>query len=54
LFSASGGAAIYAQNPIQRAFRDVHAANAHYTLTWDVNGAIYGRVALGQPPEVSL
>ena len=54
LFSASGGSAIYAQNPIQRAFRDVHAANAHYTLTWDVNGAIYGRVALGLPPEVSL
>lgn len=54
LFSASGGGAIYAQNPIQRAFRDVHAANAHYTLTWDVNGAVYGRVALGLPPEVSL
>ncbi|MGH7047992.1 MAG: hypothetical protein ACREE2_16560, partial [Stellaceae bacterium] len=54
LFSASGGGAIYAQNPIQRAFRDVHAANAHYTLTWDVNGAIFGRVALGLPPEVSL
>ena len=54
LFSATGGSAIYARNPIQRAFRDVHAANAHYMLTWDVNGAIYGRVALGLPPEASL
>jgi 3-hydroxy-9,10-secoandrosta-1,3,5(10)-triene-9,17-dione monooxygenase len=54
LFSASGGGAIYARNPIQRAFRDVHAANAHYNLNWDVNGAIYGRVALGLPPDAPL
>jgi 3-hydroxy-9,10-secoandrosta-1,3,5(10)-triene-9,17-dione monooxygenase len=54
LFSATGGGAIYARNPIQRAFRDVHAANAHYNLNWDVNGAIYGRVALGRPPDAPL
>ncbi|HEY1299290.1 MAG TPA: hypothetical protein VGF07_02270 [Stellaceae bacterium] len=54
LFTASGGGAIYARNPIQRAFRDVHAANAHYTLNWDVNGAVYGRVALGLPPDAPL
>ena len=54
LFSASGGGAIYARNPIQRAFRDVHAANAHYNLNWDVNGAIYGRVALGLSPDAPL
>jgi 3-hydroxy-9,10-secoandrosta-1,3,5(10)-triene-9,17-dione monooxygenase len=54
LFSATGGGAIYARNPIQRAFRDVHAANAHYNLNWDVNGAIYGRVALGLPPDAPL
>src|SRR6266851_1392330 len=54
LFTATGGAAIYERNPIQRAFRDVHAANAHYVLTWDVNGAIYGRVALGLPPDAPL
>ena len=52
--TATGGGAIYARNPIQRAFRDVHAANAHYMLTWDVNGAIYGRVALGLPPDAPL
>ena len=54
LFSATGGGAIYARNPLQRAFRDVHAANAHYVLNWDINGAMYGRVALGLPPDATL
>jgi 3-hydroxy-9,10-secoandrosta-1,3,5(10)-triene-9,17-dione monooxygenase len=54
LFTATGGGAIYERNPIQRAFRDVHAANAHYVLNWDVNGAVYGRVALGLPPDAPL
>jgi 3-hydroxy-9,10-secoandrosta-1,3,5(10)-triene-9,17-dione monooxygenase len=54
LFAATGGAAVYERNPIQRAFRDAHAANAHYVLNWDVNGAVYGRVALGLPPDAPL
>jgi 3-hydroxy-9,10-secoandrosta-1,3,5(10)-triene-9,17-dione monooxygenase len=54
LFTASGGGAIYARNPLQRAFRDVHAANAHYVLNWDINGARYGRVALGLSPDATL
>src|SRR6516165_5524029 len=54
LFAATGGNAIYEMNPIQRAFRDIHAANAHYMLNWDVNGAVYGRVALGLPPDAPL
>lgn len=54
LFTASGGGAIYARHPLQRAFRDVHAANAHYVLNWDINGAMYGRVALGLPPDATL
>lgn len=54
LFRATGGGAIYARNPLQRAFRDVHAANAHYVLNWDINGAMYGRVALGLPPDATL
>ena len=54
LFTATGGGAIYARNPLQRAFRDVHAANAHYVLNWDINGAMYGRVALGLPPDATL
>lgn len=54
LFTAAGGGGIYERNPIQRAFRDVHAANAHYVLSWTVNAAIYGRVALGLPPDAPL
>src|SRR5215467_16358363 len=54
LFAATGGAAIYERNPIQRAFRDVHGANAHYMLNWNVSGAVYGRVALGLPPDAPL
>jgi len=54
VFTASGGAAIYLDQPIQRAFRDVHAANAHYALSWDANGPLWGRVALGLPPDATL
>lgn len=54
LFHAAGGGAIYARNPLQRAFRDVHAANAHYVLNWDINGAMYGRVLLGLSPDATL
>jgi 3-hydroxy-9,10-secoandrosta-1,3,5(10)-triene-9,17-dione monooxygenase len=54
LFNSAGGGAIYARNPLQRAFRDVHAANAHYVLNWDINGAIYGRVALGLSPDATF
>jgi 3-hydroxy-9,10-secoandrosta-1,3,5(10)-triene-9,17-dione monooxygenase len=54
LFTASGGAGIYETNPMQRAFRDIHAANAHFALSWDPNGATYGRVALGLTDGVLL
>jgi 3-hydroxy-9,10-secoandrosta-1,3,5(10)-triene-9,17-dione monooxygenase len=54
LFGAAGGGAIYARNPLQRAFRNVHAANAHYVLNWDINGAMYGRVLLGLSPDATL
>jgi 3-hydroxy-9,10-secoandrosta-1,3,5(10)-triene-9,17-dione monooxygenase len=51
IFTAVGGAGIYLHAPVQRAFRDIHAANAHYALSWDVNGTLWGRVALGLPAE---
>ncbi len=47
LFEASGGDGLYDRQDIQRAFRDVHAANSHNALTWDVAAALYGKVALG-------
>ena len=52
LFTGAGGGAIYQRNPLQRAFRDAHAALGHQASTWDVQGTLYGRVALGLPPEV--
>jgi len=52
LFTGAGGGAIYQRNPLQRAFRDVHAAIGHQASTWDVQGTLYGRVVLGLPPEV--
>ena len=54
LFRATGGGAIYARNPLQRMFRDIHAANAHYVLNWDINGAMFGRVLLGLSPDAML
>jgi 3-hydroxy-9,10-secoandrosta-1,3,5(10)-triene-9,17-dione monooxygenase len=51
IFTSMGGAAIYLDRPVQRAFRDVAAANAHYALSWDVNGTLWGRVALGLPSD---
>ncbi len=51
LFAATGGAGVYLDQPIQRAFRDAHAANAHYALSWDVNGTQWGRIALGLRAE---
>jgi len=52
LFAGAGGGAIYERNPLQRAFRDVHAAIGHQAITWDTQGTLYGRVALGLPPDV--
>jgi 3-hydroxy-9,10-secoandrosta-1,3,5(10)-triene-9,17-dione monooxygenase len=46
---ASGGGGLYAINPIERAFRDAHAAAAHISFVWDAAAALYGRVALGLP-----
>lgn len=51
LFTASGGGGIYDTNPIQRAWRDIHAAAAHISLVWDNAATLYGRVAFGLSPE---
>jgi hypothetical protein len=49
-----GGSAIVETHPLQRALRDAHAAQGHIGLNWDVNGTMYGRVALGLDPEFPL
>ena len=49
VFDAAGGSALFKSNPLQRAWRDVHAGAAHFILQWDVVGPAYGRVMLGLP-----
>lgn len=44
----SGAHALFEENPLQRAFRDVHAVNAQVGLRWNVNALPYGRIALGE------
>ena len=48
-FAAGGGSALYDTNPLQRAWRDVHAGAAHLGLQWDTMGSAYGRFELGLP-----
>lgn len=51
LFNVSGGAAIYDRNPLQRAWRDVHAALAHVSLRWDEAAERFGRDSFGLKPN---
>ena len=50
LFEAEGGTGLYSDRRIQRAWRDVHAANAHIGQNWDRSATQYGRYALGLDP----
>ena len=50
LQSAIGAAGNYLSNPFQRRFRDMHAAAGQVQVNFDINGAEYGRVALGLEP----
>jgi len=50
LFEASGGRGIFLNNPIQRAWRDVHAIRAHAGNNPEKAAFIFGRSELGLPP----
>ena len=52
LFKVGGGGALFDDHPLQRAFRDVHAAQSHYALAWDVAAATAGKFMLGIAPDM--
>ena len=47
LYEASGARAIMSSDPIQRLYRDIHAASHHASLSWDAAAEQFGREALG-------
>ena len=51
LFRASGGRAIFLSNPLQRAWRDVHAMAAHAGNNLERAAAVFGRSEFGLPPQ---
>ena len=50
LMAAAGGGGIFLDNPIQRAWRDIHAMQAHASNNLERAAAIYGRSEFGLPP----
>jgi alkylation response protein AidB-like acyl-CoA dehydrogenase len=51
LFLASGGQGIFSSKPLQRIWRDAHAAAVHVSLNWDAVSTTYGQYALGLEPK---
>ncbi|HEY3916489.1 MAG TPA: acyl-CoA dehydrogenase family protein [Stellaceae bacterium] len=49
LYPLLGGRGLVATDPVQRAWRDVHAVAQHIALVWDVTAGLYGAVRLGFP-----
>jgi 3-hydroxy-9,10-secoandrosta-1,3,5(10)-triene-9,17-dione monooxygenase len=50
LMMAAGGRGIFLDNPIQRAWRDVHAMQAHASNNVERAAAVFGRSEFGLPP----
>jgi resorcinol 4-hydroxylase (FADH2) len=51
LFLAAGGQGLFLDHPLQRAWRDAHAASSHISLNWDSTGSMYGQHMLGLEPK---
>ena len=54
LHAVRGATANYLQTDLQRQFRDIHAANHQIHLSWDMNAAEFGRIAVGLPPTNTI
>jgi 3-hydroxy-9,10-secoandrosta-1,3,5(10)-triene-9,17-dione monooxygenase len=51
LLKASSGRVVFLSNPIQRAWRDVHAIQAHVGNNLERAATVFGRSELGLPPQ---
>ncbi len=51
LFLVTGGQGLFLEQPLQRAWRDAHAAASHISLNWDSTGSMYGQFMLGLEPK---
>jgi resorcinol 4-hydroxylase (FADH2) len=51
LFLAAGGQGLFLDKPLQRIWRDAHAAASHISLNWDSTGSMYGQSMLGLEPK---
>jgi resorcinol 4-hydroxylase (FADH2) len=51
LFLAGGGQSLFLDHPLQRFWRDAHAAAAHISLNWDSAGSMFGQYMLGLEPK---
>jgi resorcinol 4-hydroxylase (FADH2) len=51
LFLAGGGQSLFLDHPLQRFWRDAHAAGAHISLNWDSAGSMFGQYMLGLEPR---
>lgn len=47
LHAASGAHGLYESSRVQRAFRDAHAAAAHFAFNWEMAAKPYGQLRLG-------
>lgn len=51
IYGMAGASANYLTSPLQRRFRDIHAAAHQIQVIWDINAPEYGRAVLGLPLE---
>ena len=51
LFLAAGGQGLFLDHPLQRFWRDAHAAASHISLNWDATGSMFGQHLLGLEPK---
>jgi alkylation response protein AidB-like acyl-CoA dehydrogenase len=51
LFDRAGGSSLEIRHPLQRFWRDIHAAAAHASINWNSVGTMYGQHLLGLEPD---